>query len=144
MKRVLAVLALCCAIGVAIAASQVDSRTFRRMEGYDEICATLTTTDGTGAATLTIRNINGRLCRMSTSPSTSYPPSANWDLTLVDDNSSFSVDLLQGSGADRSDTSHESYIFAYPSLMVGDYTLTGANMGATTGTTVFIQLLVGK
>jgi hypothetical protein len=142
MRKVLAALALAAIAAIAIAASQVDSRSFRTVDGFYEVCATLTS-DASGDATLSISNLNGKLYRLSTSPaSAASSPTANWDLTLVDDNTSFSVDLLQGAGANRSQSATQAYLYDIPSVLVGDYTLTGANMG--NAKTAYIQLVLGK
>lgn len=68
--------------------------------GY-EPCAVITcpfTTDAAGDASEQSETLNGRIYRVVTNPDNADTPTANWDLTLEDEDG---VDVLAGTGANR-------------------------------------------
>lgn len=111
-----------------------------------KIAVVTLTSNGSGAATQAIE-IDGQIVKVVTNPTDG--PTANYDLTLVDDDS---IDVAEGLLANRHTTnSEEVYPFkevtlngtgtdaaALPIYHSGTLTVTGANMGATKTTVVKI------
>lgn len=97
------------------------------------------TSDSSGDVVLTVPSLYGNLLKVAVDP-LAASPSANYDLDLkgVD-----AVDVLLGNGANLSATVTSSALImdstrpmGYP--VAGDHTITGADMGASKQTRVFL------
>lgn len=96
------------------------------------------TSDGAGDATGSSTNYyTGEILAVVIQPSAgALAPSAAWDLTITGDNS---VDVLQGMGADLSETTVTAITDCLP-VAQSKITVTGANMGASNSAAVQIYL----
>lgn len=103
------------------------------------------TSNGSGAATVSIPEMVGYLLQMITVPSDS--PTDNYDITLVAPQGS-GLDILGGVGADR-DTANTEAVAVYlssaptPPFLNGTYTFTVANAGDTKSGTATLILNYG-
>ncbi len=90
------------------------------------------TTDGSGDISEESVTILGRINRIVTNPDNTDTPTANWDLTIEDEDG---VDILCGNGADRDagDTGASEQAFPCPAdiAVASKLTFTVANGGDT-------------
>ena len=108
-----------------------------------KLVATLTS-DGSGDADTAIF-VTGWIVRLVTNPDGTATPSANWDLTVIDEDG---ADVLEGEGLNRdSGGTGASEICGLPKnnpvWIDGEITITGANMGATKTAVVRIYIKPG-
>jgi len=83
-----------------------------------------------GAASEQTKKVSGKVKRMVTNPDNTDTPSANWDLTITDEDG---VDILEGEGANRDPAgagTSEGYAFTISELIASKLTFTVANAGA--------------
>ena len=113
-------------------------------KGY-EPCAFITwafTTDADGDASEQSETPNGRIDHIVTNPDNTDTPTANWDLTIKDEDG---VDVLGGNGADRDAGGTKVSESAVPSssgfAVASKLTFTVANGGNTKKGTVKLYLV---
>ena len=83
-----------------------------------------------GAASEQTKKVSGKVKRMVTNPDNVDTPSANWDLTITDEDG---VDILEGEGANRDPAgagTSEGYAFTISELIASKLTFTVANAGS--------------
>jgi hypothetical protein len=85
--------------------------------------------DGSGNATQAV-TLTGWIVKVVTNPDASAAPTADWDLTIVDEDA---LDILVAAGADRHTSNSELCALPNnnPIWVDGIVTVTGANMGDT-------------
>lgn len=86
--------------------------------------------DAAGDASEQTKKVSGKVKRMVTNPDNTDTPSANWDLTITDEDG---VDILEGEGANRDPAgagTSEGYAFTISELIASKLTFTVANAGA--------------
>ena len=82
-----------------------------------------------GAASEQTKKVSGKVKRMVTNPDNVDTPTANWDLTITDEDG---VDILEGEGANRDPAgagTSEGYAFTISELIASKLTFTVANAG---------------
>jgi hypothetical protein len=82
-----------------------------------------------GAATEQTKKVSGKVKRIVTNPDNTDTPSANWDLTITDEDG---VDILEGEGANRDPAgagTSEGIAFTISELIASKLTFTVANAG---------------
>ena len=87
------------------------------------------TSSAGGAASEQTKKVSGKAKRMVTNPDNTDTPSANWDLTITDEDG---VDILEGEGANRDPAgagTSEGYAFTISELIASKLTFTVANAG---------------
>jgi hypothetical protein len=109
-----------------------DSRNFTHKSKCIEVVQISWTSDGSGDFTEALE-LNGWLVKVVTDPDGTDAPTANYDITLVDENS---VDAANSLLINRhTSTTEEVYTLvsgaATPILLSGDHTFTVANAGDT-------------
>ena len=83
-----------------------------------------------GAASEQTKKVSGKAKRMVTNPDNVDTPTANWDLTITDEDG---VDILEGEGANRDPAgagTSEGYAFTISELIASKLTFTVANAGS--------------
>jgi len=100
-------------------------------------------TDGSGNASETIdREIFGLVQRVVTKPDSVVPPTANWDLTILDEDG---ADVLGGHGLDRDSGGIGAVEQCVPEILLcacaSKLTFTIANGGSATKGTVRLYLV---
>ena len=100
--------------------------------GAKKPCAVITwpfTTDVSGDASEETEKLNGKIKRIVTNPDNTDTPSANWDLTITDEDG---VDILEGEGANRDSAgvgTSEGLTLTVSELIASKLTFTVANGG---------------
>lgn len=87
------------------------------------------TSSAGGAASEQTKKVSGKVKRMVTNPDNTDTPSANWDLTITDEDG---VDILEGEGANRDPAgagTSEEFVFPLSALVASKLTFTVANAG---------------
>ena len=82
-----------------------------------------------GAASEQTKKVSGKVKRMVTNPDNVDTPSANWDLTVTDEDG---VDILEGEGANRDPAgagTSEEHVLTISVLVASKLTFTVANAG---------------
>ena len=85
----------------------------------------------TAAEALTAAAYEGKVLHVITAPSATKVPSANWDLTVLDNNG---IDILAGAGINRSSGSTQHLLSSTLGALAGTkFRFVVANAGGTTG-----------
>ena len=106
-------------------------------KGLQKIKATIIAhTDGVVTGVATAGTYNGKVERLITDPDGSSAPSADWDLTITDDDG---YDVLAGAGTDRH-TSNTEQVLGTSLGIVKSSTLTVAASGMGSGGKAVVYL----
>ena len=98
-------------------------------------CAWTCDSSGVVSGTASTEVYDGEIIELATVPSATDAPTDSYDLTILDDNG---LDVLAGTGADRSATNTEYVVASLGAVASSKLTVTIANAGASKKGTVYL------